>query len=127
MDILNTFELIETPDRPFITVSKYGISFSQLSLKMLHYSRFVHVFIDRDSKKLAIQECGKDASAIELVHENKADSPSVRWGNRKLLRIVKELSGKDINTSGIRFTGEFHEAEKLIIFNLNGEEEHEVR
>ena len=72
MAFLDGFEMINAPEAPFITLSKYGITFSKLSLELLDYAQYVHGFLNRDMKQFAVKPCEKDDAAIEFVSATKS-------------------------------------------------------
>ena len=120
MGILDTFELLGAPEKPFITLSKYGITFSRQSLELLHEANYVHTYLDKKNKKFAVKPCEYDEAAVELVKPG-ADRPNtLRWGNRSLLRTLVKLADVDVNTSSVRVTGRYYEDEDVIIYDLGG-------
>ena len=118
MGRLDSFELLNAPEVPFITLSKYGITFSKLSLELLHYAPFVHSYLDRSSGQFAVKPCEKDEAAVELVSSEKENSNYIRWGNRKLLRTLSALSGADVNSGSVRINGKYYADEDVIIYDL---------
>lgn len=118
MGLLDTFELMNAPAVPFITLSRYGITFSKYSLEKLAYAQYVHAYIDRDAKQFAIQPCQKDEAAIELVSHDKPNPAFVRWGNRKMLRTLVGLAGINVNEKSYRINGVYYKEEDVIIYDL---------
>ena len=119
MGLLDTFEMLNVPEQPFLSLSKYGITFSSNSIKLLHEASYVHSFLDRKNKKFAIKPCEKDSASIDLVkNEDKKNQRIVRWGNRELLNTLCSLAEADVSTGTIRINGTYHPEEDLIIYDL---------
>ena len=119
MGILDGYEMLNVPEKPFISLSKYGVTFSRLALSLLSDAAYVHIFLDRKNLKFAVQPCEQDEAAMELVRsEQKKSQRFVRWGNRDLLRTLCSLSGSDISKGTVRINGEYHPEEDVMIFDL---------
>ena len=116
--ILDSFELLNSPELPFITLSKYGITFSKNSLIQLEYAHYVHAYIDRKRKLFAVKPCPLDEAALELVSHSKQKPNYIRWRNRSLLRTLASLSGADVNSGSVRIRGKYIPDEDVIIFDL---------
>ena len=108
---------MDAPDVPYITLSRYGITFSKASLEKLNNAQYVHALIDRDNQQFAIQPCENDAAAIEFVSPSKKNPAFIRWGSRKMLRTLVSVTNINVNESSYRFAGVFYKEEGVIIYN----------
>ena len=119
MGRLDSFTMLNVPEYPFIALSKYGITFSSSSLKLLKEAEYVHSYLDRANRKFAIQPCDPDEAAVEFMKRTEGRSQRlVRWGNRDLLRTLSDLAGVDVRQGTVRVNGQYYDDEDLIIYDL---------
>ena len=64
MAYLDSFVLVSDRDRPFITLRERSITFSKTAIEKLHFSPYVHMYIDKKARKVAFQEANNDGDAI---------------------------------------------------------------
>lgn len=125
MGRLDSFELIRgNSELPFISLSKYGITFSKSALELLDLAEHVHIYIDRKNRQFAVQPCKQDVNSVTLVKNRESavrnhKVPFVRWSNRSLLRTLEQMSGLSIQDQVIRVNGVYYEDENVIIFDLS--------
>ena len=119
MAYLDTFELVSDKDRPYITLRERSITFSKTAIDLLGYTAYVHMYIDRKSKKVAFQATDYDENAIVFYKEPKLGRPVyVRISDKNKTKLLLDLAGEKGSEKGIRFYGEYIAAESLIGFDL---------
>lgn len=123
MAFLDSFELVNDRERPFITLRERSITFSKSAIELLQFSPFVYMYIDREGRRVAFQETLEDDAAIPFYREPKAGRPVlVRIADKKKTKILLDLAGVEGSEKGIRFYGEFMEKDRLICFDLSNPE-----
>ena len=75
MAYLDSFILVSDKDKPFITLRERSITFSKSAIEKLHYTPYVHMYINQKARKAAFQECEKDDDAIPFFKEPKEGRP----------------------------------------------------
>ena len=119
MSYLDSFILVSDRDKPFITLRERSITFSKTAIENLHFSPYVLMYIDQKGRKVAFQESENDEDAIPFYKEPKAGRPVlVRISDKKKTKMILDIAGVEGSEKGIRFYGEYVEAEKVIGFDL---------
>lgn len=124
MGRLDSFELIRgSGEQPFISLSKYGITFPKPTLEALDLAEYVHIYIDSKNRQFAVQPCERDVNSVILVRNREQairskKIPFIRWSNRKLLRTLEKMSGYSVSDQVIRVNGTYYDDENVIIFDL---------
>lgn len=119
MAYLDSFVLVSDRDRPFITLRERSITFSKSAIEKLHFSPYVHMYIDQKGRKVAFQESENDEDAIAFYKEPKEGRPVlVRISDKKKTKMMLDVAGVEGSEKGIRFYGELIEDEKAIGFDL---------
>ena len=120
MAYLDSFVLVSDRDRPFITLRERSITFSKSAIEKLHFSPYVHMFIDRNGQKVAFQEAENDEDAIAFYKEPKEGRPVlVRISDKQKTKMMLDIAGVEGSEKGIRFYGDYIEDEKVIGFDLS--------
>ena len=120
MESFDNFEIfMDKKDIPFITVRPTTITFSIVSIELLEYSKFVHMYIDRVNKKVAFKTCDEDSAAIRFYNQTGNEKQwLVRISGKDKINTLMQLAGITDCGKGIRFYGYYDEANKALIFNL---------
>ena len=119
MAYLDSFTLVSDRARPFITLRERSITFSKTAIELLHFSPYVHMYIDQSGHKAAFQEAENDEDAIAFYKAPKESRPVlVRISDKNKTKMLLDIAGVEGSEKGIRFYGEFIEDEKVIGFNL---------
>lgn len=107
-------------DDIFVSFTRYGMTFSTSSVKLLGYPLYAEVYLDRENKRFAITPGEKgDPDAKAFVRDPEAKNASfVRWNERRLLHDLIDLGELILGQKGVRVPGEYVESEKMIIYDL---------
>ena len=121
MGLFDGFESISVnTDRPFISLSKYGVTFSKSSVEMLGYPSHVKPMLNREKKQFAIIAADGETNASPFVKNEAAKTKGfVRWNQRSLVRNLGQYTNvENILETGIRVNGQYYPEENAIIYNL---------
>lgn len=107
-------------DDVFVSFTRYGMTFSTSSVRLLGYPLYAEVYLDRESKRFAISPGEKgDPDAKVFVRNPEAKNATfVRWNERRLLHDLIDLGGLALGEKGVRVPGEYIESEKTIVYDL---------
>ena len=106
--------------QPFLTLTERLLTFSKSSIELLNYAPYVHISINREKKQFLVESCEPDRYSIPFVKDTtKTKQILVRWGERELLKPIREMIGISQVTEPIRIWGEFYPEHKAIIYDLN--------
>lgn len=120
MGYLDSFELVSDKSRPFITVRERSITFSKTAIELLHFSAYVHMYIDKKNKIVAFQETENDDDAIAFYRDPKEGrSVFIRISDTKKAQLILNLAETNPTENGLRIYGKHIEEEKLIAFKLS--------
>lgn len=111
---------------PYVSVTKNGITFNKGTVMKLQYPEYVVLFINPDTKQIAIQACDKDIeNAVVFCSAEKRNNKvlSIRWNAKDLLNTVKEITGWDLSQKSYRAEGKLIVDEKAMLFDLSNAEE----
>lgn len=111
---------------PYVSVTKNGITFNKGTVMKLQYPEYVVLYINSDTKQIAIQVCDKDAeNSAPFCSAEKRNSKvlSVRWNAKDLLNTIKEITGWDLSQKSYKAEGRLVSEEKAMIFDLSTAEE----
>lgn len=120
MSMIDGFELVSSGrSKPFITLRDASITFSKMAIESLDYAEFVHMYIDKKSRRVAFQASEDDEDSFIFYREPKPGrSMLVRLTTKGVASRVKELAGIESCENGLRYYGEYVEEEKLLIFDM---------
>ncbi len=120
MAIIDSFELInDGRKRPFITLRDRSITFSKSAIEAMKYPEFVHMFVDKKSRRVAFVPCGNDEAAIPFYKEPKEGmSILVRISGRKRALILMEIAQINNCSKGLRFYGEYVADENTLVIDM---------
>lgn len=100
-----------------VSVTENGIAFSKSAIVKMNKARYVVLYINEDSKQIAIQECQEnDEEAIDFYRGQK--TISVRWNNKELLRTIENMMDWQLKGYVYRVDGDYYSKEKTMIFDL---------
>ena len=127
MSVLDGFKSFNFNEgTPYVSVTKNGITFNKGTVMKLQYPEYVVLFIDFNSKQIAIQVCEKSTeNSVLFCSAEKRSSKvlSVRWNARDLLNTIKEITGWDLSQKSYKAEGKLVPEEKVMIFDLSSAEE----
>lgn len=108
---------------PLVSITKNGVTFNKAAVDRMGGTQYVLLLLDETSKQFAIQKCSQNTpQAMPFVAAIKPGAPSVRWGSKEFLRILKRLTGwslDDDSSKGYKVPGEYQRSENAMIFDLN--------
>lgn len=121
MALLDSFEMVkDTKDGPFITLRNTTITFSKVAVECLDYAEYVHMFLDRQNRRVAFQPCNKDDSALTFcVQPKKGMQLLVRITGKAKAKMLMDIAQIDDCGNGIRYYGTYHKEENLLIISLS--------
>ena len=121
MSVLDGFKLYrDDKNSIFVSVTAYGMTFSKAAVEYLDYVPYVHVYFDEEHKRFAVSPSKKDNDARVFVKDKNASRAGfVRWNDKKLINCLLKIGELELGENGIRVNGEYHNSEKVIIFDLN--------
>lgn len=107
-------------DGIFVSFTKYGITFSTSSIKLMNYAKFVEVYLDRNKKRFAISPGKEDDPDVRsFVRDSQAKNAKfVRWNERRFLHELMDLGEIELGEKGVRIPGEYVEEDKMIVYDL---------
>jgi hypothetical protein len=86
----------------------------------LNYPEYVVLFIDANSRRIALQVCDeRTPNAVMFYRPKKKNVISVRWNGRDLLNTIKSMMQWDLEKESYRTEGELIQEENAMIFDLN--------
>lgn len=108
---------------PIVSITKNGVTFNKAAVDRMGGAQYVLLLLDESAKQFAIQKCTQSApQAMPFVAAIKPGAPSVRWGSKEFLRILKRLTGwslEDEDCKGFKVPGEYQRPDNAMIFDLN--------
>lgn len=118
MGIFDRFERISVnTDQPFISLSKYDVTFSKSSAELLGYPSHVEPMLNWEKKRFAIKAADGQTDASPFVKNESAKI--IRWNQRSLVRNLGQYTNaENILEMGIRVNGQYYPEENVIIYNL---------
>lgn len=107
---------------PQASVTRNGVTFNKSVVDRMANPQFVLLLLDESTKRFAIQKCTQNTpQAMPFVAAIKPGAPSVRWGSKEFLKIIKRLTGwplEDKDCKGFKVPGEYQKADNAMIFDL---------
>ena len=104
----------------FLSITANGLNFSGMSVFHMQKANYVNLFLNEETKKIAIQKCNKNAEdAIPFFRTDKNLKSGVRFNNAEIQRMINELMGWDVSTFNYKVDGFLDEEEQAMIFDLN--------
>lgn len=104
---------------PYVSVTKHGITFNKAVILKLGLPEYVVLYINDDTKQIAIQACDKDyPKAVAFYKEKKSGLISARWNGKDIMNTIIELTGWDIDNFIYRVDGNLIKEERAMIFDL---------
>lgn len=105
---------------PSASVTKNGVTFNKATTEKIS-SQYVLLLVNEEKRQFAIQKCSQTApQAMPFLAAIKTGVPSVRWGSKELLRVIKRLTGWTLDgKGGYKVPGEYNKTANAMIFDLN--------
>lgn len=107
---------------PLASVTKNGVTFNKAAVDKMGGTQYVLLLLDESAKQFAIQKCTQNTpQAMPFVAAIKPGAPSVRWGSKEFLKILKRLTGWQLEAKeckGFKIPGEFQRSDNAMIFDL---------
>lgn len=117
MALLDAFEKIDLNNtEPYVSVSQYGLTFNKSSVEILGYPKRVDLFLDAPGKRIAVVATDSPVGTPFCSDQQGRINP--RINNKEFSRRLYSLMEWEDKTVSYRAIGEWHEEEKLFIFNL---------
>jgi hypothetical protein len=105
---------------PYVSVTCNGVTFNKAVVMKLNYPEYVVLFIDANSRRIALQVCDeRTPNAVMFYRPKKKNVISVRWNGRDLLNTIKSMMQWDLEKESYRTEGELIQEENAMIFDLN--------
>ena len=106
-------------NKPFVTLRSTTITFSTIAIEQLKYSKYVHMLVDLDNKKVAFKACELDEGAILFYTEERNKKQLlVRISGKDRIGIMMRLAGIEDCGKGIRFYGFYDQKNDALIFDM---------
>lgn len=116
MALLDEFKKVELNNNaPSVSISQYGLTFNKTSVELLGSPKYVNLYLDAPKKRLAIVASESAAIPFCLNNDGKCNP---RINNKEFSRQLFALMGWEDKTVSYRVIGEWHDDEKIFIFNL---------
>ena len=107
---------------PFASVTRNGVTFNKAAVDRMGSTQYVLLLLDESAKQFAIQKCTQNTpQAMPFVAAIKPGAPSVRWGSKEFLKILRRLTGwplEDRACKGFKVPGEYQRADSAMVFDL---------
>lgn len=107
---------------PLASVTRNGVTFNKAAVDRMGSTQYVLLLLDESTKRFAIQKCTQNTpQAMPFVAAIKKGAPSVRWGSKEFLKIIKRLTGwplEDKGCKGFKVPGEYQRSDNAMIFDL---------
>ena len=104
---------------PSVSITGHGVTFNKSTVLKLGSPEYVRLFINRNSKQIAVRVCEKsDTNAVRFYRQKKSGVMSVRWNHGGLLWELRALLGTDPKSHGFRIYGEQTDRD-TVLFDLN--------
>ena len=102
---------------PAITVTENGVTFNKTVVKLLGNPDYVRLFVNEETRQLALQVCEKDApKSARFYTENKRGVFGIRWNKGGLNRLVRKLYA-ETTANGFHVDGTLMD-DKMIVFDF---------
>ena len=124
MSVLDGFTVVSFGSTgPFASITPNGVTFNKSVVDRMNNAQYVLLLLNETEKKFAIQKCPQNApQAMPFSAAIKPGAPSVRWGSKEFLKVIKRMTGWTLegkDCKGYKVIGEHHKQENLMIFDLN--------
>lgn len=107
---------------PLASITRNGVTFNKAAVEKMGNTQYVLLLLDEEAKQFAIQKCTQNTpQAMPFVAATKAGAPSVRWGSKEFLKIIKRLTGwplEDKTCKGFKVPGQHQKSDNAMIFDL---------
>lgn len=103
---------------PYLTVSKYGISFNKSVLSQLEYPEYVLILEKTQDKQLAIKVAGTEEEGVQKFSKSK-QTLNVRWNNREYTKKLLHWGPNDYQAVGFKVPGEYLEEDNAMFFDFS--------
>lgn len=107
---------------PLASVTRNGVTFNKAAVDRMGGTQYVLLLLDESAQQFAIQKCTQNTpQAMPFVAAIKPGAPSVRWGSKEFLKILKRLTGwplEDKACKGFKVPGEYQRSDNAMIFDL---------
>ena len=104
---------------PSVSITGHGVTFNKSTVLKLGSPEYVRLFINRNSRQIAVRACKKgDTNAVRFYRPKKSGVMSVRWNHGGLLWELRALLGTDLKSYGFRIYGEQTDRD-TVLFDLN--------
>lgn len=118
---MNNFDFnIGNKNLAIVNLTKSGLSFNKSCIKILDYSKYITIGLDREKKILAIKPLSVQDDSIKcyrFVYSEKTKR-NVNIISAKLQKEIFMLTNLKPIQHGIKFTADFDSDKNLLIVNL---------
>lgn len=105
---------------PYLSVTSNGITFNKAVIMKLEYPKYVVLYIDEGSERIALQAHDKKVeNSVAFYKQKTSNVLSVRWNGKDLLNTIKGMMGWDLEKESYRAEGELIQDERVMIFDLS--------
>lgn len=120
MNMTGFEKIILVGGEPFISITDRATSFNQNAVIKLGEPEKVCLFLNRETKQLAVMPSkSDDSSAINFLKKGKDPSRGVRFNSKDLQYSLARLMDWDIDNNIYRITGEYDAESNVMIFSLS--------
>lgn len=101
---------------PSIVITKNGIFLSKNLHKKLNDTKFIQVYLSKETKEIAIVKCNElDDSAVEL----KINGDYARIYNKDFINNIASICNKSLDNINLRIIGTYIPEDDYFIFDLS--------
>lgn len=121
MGFLDGFKVFDFSEGyPYVSITKHGITFNKSVILKLSKPEYVVLYINEETKQIAIQACDKDTpKATPFYKEKKSGLISARWNGKDIMNTILEMTGWDLENYIYRIDGELLKEERAMIFDFS--------
>ena len=103
----------------FVSITDNGLNFSGMTVFHMQKAEYINLFVNADTKQIAIKECKKNAEyAIRFFRNEKNLKIGVRFNNREIQQMIAKMMDWDFQKYNYKVDGFYNEDEHVMIFDL---------